>query len=342
MGTSSIICRFQTHRDDFAIADSQEQLTSRLDDMAGIQLTDAQIHERYKTRDNRDWSLADQRKNLRSDPNRDLAITRCLYRPFDVKWCHLSYRMMDYPRTEIVQHVLNQSNICLLISRQLATEGYRHALVTDLPAESCAISLKTKEQNQVLPLYLYPAEGELDQQRRVNLNQNIVARLREIAEDPSRGILSEVDVFDYVYGSLYSEDYRETYAQFLKADIPVIPWPGSADQFWQIAKHGSDLRKLHLMMPAAIGDTPFPLIGEGDGTIGVPTFEDNKVWINETQHFAGVSAEVWETPIGGHYPAQKWLKDRRGVAISFDDVKHYQRILKILSEARRIGNLIDV
>ncbi len=40
--------------------------------------------------------------------------------------------------------------------------------------------------------------------------------------------------------------------------------------------------------------------------------------------------------IGGYQPAQKWLKDRRGRKLSWDDIGHYQRIIKILAETGRI------
>ena len=35
-------------------------------------------------------------------------------------------------------------------------------------------------------------------------------------------------------------------------------------------------------------------------------------------------------PIGGYRPAEKWLKDRRGRALSVDDIRHYQRIVLAL------------
>jgi hypothetical protein len=61
-----------------------------------------------------------------------------------------------------------------------------------------------------------------------------------------------------------------------------------------------------------------------------------KVHINPDQYFENVPAIAWEFHIGGYQPAQKWLKDRKGRALSFDDVLHYQRIIKILCETDRI------
>jgi hypothetical protein len=70
--------------------------------------------------------------------------------------------------------------------------------------------------------------------------------------------------------------------------------------------------------------------------------ESGKIWINKTQYFADVPPVSWTFYIGGYQPAQKWLKDRKGRALSFDDVKHYQKIIKILSETDRIMQTITM
>ena len=40
-------------------------------------------------------------------------------------------------------------------------------------------------------------------------------------------------------------------------------------------------------------------------------------------------------------PAQKWLKDRKGLTLSFEDVKHYQRIIYVLQQTGRLMQEID-
>ncbi len=67
-----------------------------------------------------------------------------------------------------------------------------------------------------------------------------------------------------------------------------------------------------------------------------------RVHINPDQYFEGVPAVAWEFHIGGYQPAQKWLKDRKGRALSFDDVMHYQKIIKILCETDRIMKEIEL
>jgi hypothetical protein len=57
----------------------------------------------------------------------------------------------------------------------------------------------------------------------------------------------------------------------------------------------------------------------------------NKVYINEKQYFENVPKNAWEFYIGGYQPAQKWLKDRKGRTLSYEDILHYQNIVKVLN-----------
>ena len=145
-------------------------------------------------------------------------------------------------------------------------------------------------------------------------------------------------MFDYIYGVLHAPAYRATYAEFLKIDFPRIPYPASSEVFRHVSEKGEALRRLHLMEGAAIGDTPYPYHGEGDDVVasGYPKLEGGNVHINKDQYFADVPELAWSLHIGGYQPAQKWLKDRRGRTLSWDDIRHYQKIIKILSETHRI------
>ena len=67
-----------------------------------------------------------------------------------------------------------------------------------------------------------------------------------------------------------------------------------------------------------------------------------RVCINVAQYFSGVSETAWSFRIGGCQPAQKWLKDRKDRTLRWDDIRHYQTIIKILSETDRIMQLIEL
>ena len=65
------------------------------------------------------------------------------------------------------------------------------------------------------------------------------------------------------------------------------------------------------------------------------------VWINDEQCFEGIPTEAWEFYIGGYQPAQKWLKDRKGRRLEYDDVEHYRKVIAVLMETARIMKTID-
>lgn len=153
---------------------------------------------------------------------------------------------------------------------------------------------------------------------------------------------NEVAIFDYIYGVLHCPAYRETYKEFLKIDFPRIPYPPSPDLFRDVQAKGTLLRRLHLMEDEAIGETPYPFTGAGDSVVGKLRHEGGTVFINDVQGFENVPDVAWGFFIGGYQPAQKWLKDRKGRTLSFEDIGHYQKIVKILTETDRIMKTIEM
>jgi hypothetical protein len=71
--------------------------------------------------------------------------------------------------------------------------------------------------------------------------------------------------------------------------------------------------------------------GEGNG----------RVYINSEQYFEGIPPEVWAFTIGGYQVCHKWLKDRKGRTLSFEDLHHYQKIIVALAETIRLMAEID-
>lgn len=67
-----------------------------------------------------------------------------------------------------------------------------------------------------------------------------------------------------------------------------------------------------------------------------------RIWINDNQYFDQIPLLAWEFFIGGYQPAQKWLKDRRGRELSYEDIRHYQKIIVALTETDRLMKLIDL
>jgi hypothetical protein len=346
-----------TARDDLTIDMDREALWARIQDFTG---TDPEtLRDRYRLGDDvRDWTVAGAKEDVIANLSRDRLVP-IAYRPFDTRWTFYTGKSRGfhcYPRNEVMQHFMVGPNLGGAYTRTV--EGDRRFadfFACELPITHHTLSIK--EVNAIAPLYLYPEAGSLDQSIRVNYQPELYARIREAAgllgaSRPPDGSDSfrratgnvrpdEVKVFDYIYGVLYCPAYRETYAGLLKIDFPRVPLPPSPEAFARISEQGEALRRLHLMEDAAIGDAPYPFHGHGESVVEKSRFDGTRIWINDSQYFDGVSAVAWDLPIGGYQPAQKWLKDRKGRALSWDDIRHYQKIIKILAETDRISHVIE-
>ena len=75
-----------------------------------------------------------------------------------------------------------------------------------------------------------------------------------------------------------------------------------------------------------------------------PSSTPGRVRINDREHFEGVSSETWATTIGGYQPAKRWLEDRTGHTLDWDDVRRYKKLCLALAETpavmQEIGNTI--
>ncbi len=326
---------FQSHRDGFAVAFDRTTMEKRLADMRDERLSDDDLRKRYDLSDNGDWQVSTARSRARGDTTLDGRIVPCDYRPFDRRFCMLDKTMTDRPRWHLLQNALMVDNFGLNFMRQTKSPFWCHGMVSKFPTP--AVFVEIKDGSRFAPLYV---QESVDRSRRVNFDRKLYGRLRNMARHPERGVPDEVAVFDYIYAVLHCPAYRETYVEFLKIDFPRVPWPSGPDRFWDLSDKGAALRNLHLMDPAAIGPTPYPFKGDGDGVVNGPRFKDGRVWINDTQYFDDAPEVSWEFHVGGYRPARNWLKDRKGRALTFDDMKHYQRILKVLSETDRIMKTI--
>jgi predicted helicase len=154
-------------------------------------------------------------------------------------------------------------------------------------------------------------------------------------------VFAPIDILDYIYAVLHSPTYREKYKEFLKIDFPRVPYPKDKETLWKLVKLGGEIRQIHLLESFKVEEfiTSYPV--GGDNIVVNPKYKENKVYINDTQHFDNVPLVAWEFYIGGYQPAQKWLKDRKGRELTYEDIKHYQKIIVALTETDRIMKEID-
>lgn len=177
------------------------------------------------------------------------------------------------------------------------------------------------------------------------------------------------DVFHYIYAVLHSPAYRERYAQFLRADFPRVPLPDRLNRFHALAALGRDLSAAHLLEARTLrgAQVRFPIAGDNVVEPGHPKYvapgetplgerepvSEGRVYLGRSarargrrparqgQYFEGIEPEGWGFRVGGYRPMDKWLKDRKGRTLSFNDLTHYGRMAAALRETIRLMAEID-
>jgi predicted helicase len=197
----------------------------------------------------------------------------------------------------------------------------------------------------VFPLYRYPdtkgEQGALmpEAGRKANLS---AAFLEALA-----GVLGQTpapeSVLGYLYAVLHSPTYRARYAEFLKRDFPRVPLPPDKATFDALAQFGSALIDLHLLRDPALNTPSCKYPVEGDHRVERVEYDEKaqRVWINGAQYFEPVPPEVWAYRVGGYQVCHKWLDDRKGTDLSYDERLTYQRMVTALSGTLALQAQID-
>jgi len=151
------------------------------------------------------------------------------------------------------------------------------------------------------------------------------------------------ELFYYTYAVLYSNIFRRKYSEFLMISFPRIPFTGDYTLFQRISSLGENLCNLHLLDTSVSvkGHATFPI--GGDDNIKKIKYDKNneRVYINKTQYFGNVQPEVWEYHIGGYQILYKWLKDRKGSKLKYDEQTTYLRIISTIVKTIKIQKEID-
>lgn len=364
---------FQTHRDFFAVDFDREVLRQRISEMRDTKISDEDLRRKYGLSDKRDWQVEIARKKLRQTINWEKYLIGCDYRPFDNRFIFFNEIVADRPRSELVHNVANQANLCLNLVRQTKANTWAHILVSDKPTP--AVYIEIKDGSSVFPLYLYTTPEETagtlfaqsETTRKPNLSPAFIQAVEQklgmpyVEESPLRPAdtspksedLGETgwgpeDVFYYAYAVFHSPTYRSRYAEFLKIDFPRLPLTSDRGLFFALAQRGRELVSLHLLKNPLLEEflTTYPAAGDNrvEKVVFAPEPKKSgvgRVYINAQQYFGGLPEAVWNFKIGGYQVCDKWLKDRKGRALTSEDINHYQRVVVALQGTIRLMAEID-
>ncbi len=270
------------------------------------------------------------------------------YRPFDIRKVYYDTKKLERARENTFKHMLpppqtnpktpNQTrkNVALITSRRFCQSqksgvGFVSNKISDLRTWTCP---GMEGGDYVNPLYHNP-----------NYTENFTPEFRGFIDKHYNHSFEPLEILGYIYALLYSPNYRKRYESFLKIDYPKILFTENKDLFRVLSLLGVELIGLHVLnqeslnysfeklKDATIGESGYIEAHERNSIIKKPSHNEQRLYINNSAYFSGVSQEIYDYRIGGYCVLDKYLKSHKNESCKFD---HVTNIIKVIARTIEI------
>ncbi|GAA8860309.1 DNA methyltransferase [Helicobacter pylori] len=278
------------------------------------------------------------------------------YRPFDIRKVYYDTKKLERARENTFKHMLppptnpktpNQTrkNVALNTPRQLKNN--------DKSWTQCFISSHINDQGLSSGGNGTGVNYPLYQFRDPNYTENFTLEFRSFIDKHYSHHFEPLEVLGYIYALLYSPNYRKRYEDFLKADYPKILFTNNKDLFRALSLLGIELIGLHVLnkeslnhsfeklKDATIGESCYSPssklteVHDRNPIIKKPSYNEpeQRLYINHSAYFRGVSKEIYDYRIGGYCVLDKYLKSHKNESCDFD---HVSNIIKVIARTIEI------
>ncbi|GAA8864342.1 DNA methyltransferase [Helicobacter pylori] len=284
------------------------------------------------------------------------------YRPFDIRKVYYDTKKLERARENTFKHMLpppptnpktpNQTrkNVALITSRRFCQSqksgvGFVSNKISDLHTWTCP---GMEGGDYVNSLYHNP-----------NYTENFTPEFRSFIDKHYSHHFEPLEVLGYIYALLYSPNYRKRYEDFLKADYPKILFTNNRDLFRALSLLGIELIGLHVLNQESLNHSFEKL---KDATIGESCYSpssklteahdrnpiikkpshnelEQRLYINHSAYFRGVSEEIYHYMIGGYGVLDKYLKSHKNEPCDFD---HVSNIIKVIARTIEIQKTLGI
>jgi predicted helicase len=257
--TINYSCGLKTQRDTWCYNSSEEELAENIKTSIDFyneqrELLAAKKVSQVKYDSTKfSWTAAalnDVNKNYVYSFN-DGELRSSLYRPFFKQkvffYRQLNERMYQIPKLFPTSET---ENLVICVSGVGVTKDFSCTITNIIP------DLELIGKSQCFPLYYYEENADTAKSlfdddtndkyiRRDGITDWILKEVRSRFPGSGRALTKE-HIFYYVYGILYSKQYRERFASDLKKSLPRIPIADDVNTFMDFSNAGKKLAALHL------------------------------------------------------------------------------------------------
>ncbi|WP_324286865.1 type ISP restriction/modification enzyme, partial [Helicobacter pylori] len=231
-------------------------------------------------------------------------------------------------------------NVALITSRRFCQSqksgvGFVSNKISDLRTWTCP---GMEGGDYVNPLYHNPSYTE-----------NFTPEFRSFIDKHYNHSFEPLEVLGYIYALLYSPNYRKRYEDFLKADYPKILFTNNKDLFRALSLLGIELIGLHVLNKESlnysfekleddtIGESCYKEAHDRNPIIKKPLHNEpeQRLYINHSAYFRGVSQEIYDYRIGGYGVLEKYLKSHKNEPCDLDRVTNIIKVIACTIEIQK-------
>ncbi|MDR1872075.1 MAG: DEAD/DEAH box helicase family protein [Deltaproteobacteria bacterium] len=256
-------------------------------------------------------------------------IREALYRPFFKQYLYydklfnerISQTPKIFPKAEYKNLVICVSGV--------GARKKNSAIITDILPDYNCLDAGTQcfpryfyEPRDLKQNYLFPVS--FDEYERHDAITDYIHDECKFSYGPK---ITKDDIFNYVYGLLHSEDYREQFDIDLKKSLPRLPLVDAKEDFMAFVKAGRELAAIHLNYETARPFAKVKIIGENLGNFKIEKMrfgrdKNNKedkttIFFNKDIVISGVPLEAYEYEVNGK-SALAWVMERYQVTFDKD------------------------
>ena len=361
-----------TARDRLVIAFDDRELLERMEFLRRRENSDATVRDRFFDRarstkyppgDTRGWRLTEARERLQNDGDWNHRIRRCLYRPFDWRSIYWTPGMIDWPRENVMNHMLACRNVALIARRQTPPAlPATYFWVTDTIAVDGVVRSDNRGSESVFPLFLCRASAEnrtallagedmaaMLATPRPNFTDSFVRDCEERlglrwdwpSTEESDNTFGPLELLAFAYALFHAPSYRNRFASSLRIEFPRLFIPRNKQLFHTLSACGAGLFDVHLMRKWHNEGTCHP--GQTPQVIesGYPRYRTDQVQLNRHAALGPVARDVWEFRVGTYQVCKKWLKDRVGQQLDPLQQQQYCHIVTAIDRTLQLMHEID-
>lgn len=252
------------------------------------------------------------------------SIIKYNYRGLDTRYLIYDNAFVEGCRSGYLD-LINEDNPAISVTRSIRADHFSHVLITKYPPEKCFLAVKDSS-------YVFLLKANKKQEYNLNI--------------PKIGFKIEPeDLFYYIYGILFSPNYRKRYESQLKSHFPRIPFPNTPDKFRnetlfkQMSALGKKLADIHLNRSDLIDISKFSTNNCSDFRIINPIYDKStqRIYFNKPNNheegsilwIGNISKDIWDFEIGSIQQIENWLEDRKYLDPQIEDNKKEKRHKKL-------------